>query len=99
MAVAGSQSTGENVIHVGAVRVRGYGNGTVNLRLIGLGNIEEQELASAILDDFTHRPFTILANFIQTRAQVELKTTELGDLMIVSRIIVYTKPIWTSFPQ
>lgn len=93
----------EDIIHCNAARLRIYGNGTVQFQLRALGNAdlissaEAQDLQEAVLDDFTFRTVTKLANFKSQRMQLKVYTDEIGDVMICSRIIIFVKPLWTGY--
>lgn len=93
----------EEIYHCAGIRARIYGNGTVHFQMIGLGNSDlidpslAQTLATGILDNFTFRTMTKLANFKSERMQLKISTEDIGDLMICSRIIILVKPLWTGY--
>lgn len=87
------------LIHFHVVRMRVVGSGNLKLTLHSLDDIENQDLADTPLVAGTNREPTTLANFIQQRAQLEIRTTELGDFFNISSIIIFIKPVATGYPQ
>lgn len=93
----------EDILHCGAVRVRIYGNGTVHYQLIALGNsdiidpTEAVNLQDTVMDNFTYRTATKLANFKSQKMQLKLSTSDIGDIMICTQITFFVKPLWTGY--
>lgn len=47
----------------------------------------------------TNREPTVLANFIDQRAQLEGKTTLINETFNISKITIFVKPVATGYPQ
>lgn len=90
---------GQYINHFGAVRMRITGSGSLKCRLISMDTTTEQVLTSLTLQAQNARYPNQLANFNQQKAQIEIKTTELNETFLLRQILIYTKPIFNSFPQ
>ena len=89
----------EDILHFGAYKIRINGSGILRATLKSLDSSITQALATITMATAPGREPTVLANFIQQRAFLRLETTAIDETMNVNRIIVYIKPMWTSFPQ
>ena len=89
----------ENILHIGAVRIRCNGSGNLKTTLFSLDDVYSQALTNITLQSVTNIQPTLLANFSQERALVELKTTEFDEHFRIRRIVVYVKEIASSHPQ
>ena len=91
-------SGGENLQHVTGVRLRVTGTGNLLMTLFSQDNIRTQVLTSIPMAAATNiQPFR-LANFIEQRTQLQLKTTVLDEFFKINRIIVFMKEVYTSYP-
>ena len=88
----------ESINHYNAVRLRVTGSGSLQMFLRSFDNTISETLTSLTMAATTNREPTQLANFIDQRAQLELKTTEINETFTVSKIIVFLKPFATEFP-
>lgn len=93
-----SQFTGE-LLHFNAIRIRVTGSGNLQLFFRSLDDVNNVQLTSIPMEIVTNKEPTVLANFIDQRAQIELRTTEIGEVFSVSKIIVFLKPVSTGYPQ
>jgi hypothetical protein len=89
----------EYINHFNAVRMRVTGSGQLRTRFLSLDESVTQTLEPLDMSATTNIQPTVLANFKQQRAQIELKTTEKDEYFVVTRIIVFVKRLFTSFPQ
>lgn len=94
----GSGSSGEAIIHFNAIRMRVVGSGQLRLSMVSLDSIETQTLVPLTMASATDIQPTRLCNFIKQRAQLELKTTSINEIFKINRIIVFAKPMFTSYP-
>lgn len=92
------QFTGE-LLHIGVIRMRVTGSGEMDLYLRSLDDVRNVQLPSTTLQPTTNREPTTLANFIEQRAQLEGKTTEIDETFNVSTIILYYIPVSSGYPQ
>lgn len=94
-----SQGTGgENLVHIGGLRMRVVGSGDLRMRLISMDEIYEQTLVSLTMSAATNIQPVRLANFMQQRTQLEVKVTAINEYFKINRIIIYAKAIFTSHP-
>lgn len=91
-------STGENITHFTAVRMRVTGSGKLRLRMISEDEIVDQTLLPLDMLAATNIQPTRLCNFNQQRAQLEIKTTVKDETFLITRIILFTKEVATSYP-
>lgn len=89
---------GQYINHFGSVRLRVTGSGTLELKLISLG-ATELALTDVTMSSSTNRYPTILSNFMQQKAQLEIKTSQIDEVFEIKEIHIYVKPIFTSYPQ
>lgn len=79
--------------------MRVIGSGNLKLYLRSLDDIKNAILPIIPMQLTTDREPTVLANFVNQRAQLEIKTTEINETFNISVIIVYIKPVSTEYPQ
>jgi hypothetical protein len=91
-------SSGENISHFHAVRVRVTGVGNLQMTLYSLDKARSQVLVPLVMAASSDVIPTRLANFTTQRASLELKTTEIDEVMRVNRIVVFSREIFTSYP-
>lgn len=91
-------SSGENISHFAAIRVRVNGTGNLKLAVYSLDNVRGKVLVPLVMQSATRIIPTRLVNFMEQRASFELKTTEIDEYMRVNRIIIFMKEIFTSYP-
>lgn len=92
-----NQSTGE-ILHFTAVRLRVNGNGNLQLNLKSLDEVQNVPLANLAMATTTNREPTRLANYIDQRGFLELKTTVIDEWFVISKITIFIKPMYTSYP-
>lgn len=91
-------STGENIQHFAALRIRMTGAGNLRLAVHSLDNIRTKTLVPLVMNTATRIIPTRLVNFSEQRAQFEIKTTDIGEYFKINRIVVYMKEMYTSYP-
>jgi len=87
------------LIHFGAVRLRVKGEGTLLQFLHSLQNVSRARLTDNLLISISDREKVTLANFINQRAQYELRTIEKDEYFEVSKLVVFIRPTASTFPQ
>lgn len=87
------------ILHINAIRLRITGSGNLLLFLRSLDAINNQQLTSFPMLNMTNIEPSILANFIDQRVQLEVRTTELNEVLNVSKIIIFVRPLATGYPQ
>jgi hypothetical protein len=96
--VAKNSFTGE-ILHFNATRMRITGSGNMQLSLESLDAISVSALPSIAMAAATNIEPTVLAQFIDQRGSLTGLTTEIGEYFVISRIMVYIKPIASGYPQ
>lgn len=92
------QSSGENISHFAAIRIRVVGTGDLKLKVYSLDDARTKELVPLAMNTQTRIIPTRLVNFMEQRASFELKTTEIDEFMRVNRIVIFMKEVFTSYP-
>lgn len=87
------------LIHFGAQRFRVTGAGNLQLFLRSLDNIRNVTLSPIIMQSITNREPVVLSNFIEQRAQLEIRTSEYDETFNISKIIIFIKPVATGYAQ
>lgn len=88
-----------NILHFNGVRIRAVGTGNLKLFLSSLQNVSKFDMVDLPLLPSTDRELFVLANFKKQRAQIRVRTEELGETFTISKIVIYVKPVETGFPQ
>jgi hypothetical protein len=95
-----SNSLGENLIHVGAVRMRVVGSGDLILSLHSLDDIKSTTNPNpVVMTTSTNIEPSKLFNMIDQRIRLKLITTEEDEWFRINRIILYAKPVFTDRPR
>jgi len=89
----------ETVNHYGLIRLRLNGSGNLRMTLYSLDKVESDVQSPIVMNSLTNVEPTALANFTQQRAKLQIKTTASGETFLISKIIVYLRPVAKSFPQ
>jgi hypothetical protein len=87
------------ILNFNAVRVRALGSGSLRLSLLGLSEVKTKTLLPLTLSTSSDKELTRIANFNGERAQLEIRTTGINEQFKISRITVFVKPIFTSYPS
>lgn len=91
-------STGEVISHYNGVRMRVIGQGQLKLTLRSLQGVRVQSLADLPMQMTTNIEPLRLANFMEQRVSLEIKTTALNDYFRINRIILFGKPVFSMYP-
>lgn len=90
---------GQYINHFGAIRVRVTGTGNLNPKLISLDTTTELDITPIVMSTTNARYANQLCNFMQQRAQLELKTTEIDEVFYIRQIMIYARSVYSGFPQ
>ena len=93
-----ASKTEETVNHYGLIRLRVNGAGDLKQTLYSLDDVKSNVLAPLTLASATNIEPTRLSNFTQQRVYLDLRVTEINEYFVISKIIVFAKPVATSFP-
>lgn len=89
---------GQFVNHFGAVRLRVTGSGNLGLSLFSLDDINTQVLIPVAMASTDRYP-NVLANFMTQKAKLVIETNEIDEVFLIREVIIYSKPVFTGFPQ
>jgi hypothetical protein len=96
--VAKNSFIGE-ILHYTAVRYRLNGSGNLETFLRSLDDINNVQLTNIAMSSLTNREPTILSNFIDQRAQIEVRTVLINEIFTISRMMIFVKPIASEYPR
>jgi len=94
-----SSSSDGSILHFGLTRMRVTGSGDLRQTLFSLDEVKSNILATIPMQAVTDIEPTRLANFTQQRASLEVKTTARNEVFNISKIIIFVKPVSSSYPQ
>jgi hypothetical protein len=94
-----NNNVGEQINHLGLVRARVQGTGSLQLRAFGYSQNSSQELPSITLIATTDIIPTVLANFKKQKMQIQFMTTEINEHFRIRNIVPFTKPTAASYPM
>lgn len=97
-AAASEGSSGDNVSHIAAVRVRVNGVGSLKMAVFTLDDVITKTLVPFVLQTQNRIIPTRIVNFMSQRTAFEFKTTEINESFRINRIAIYSKSIFTSYP-
>ena len=97
-AALSEQSSGEDISHFAAIRVRVNGTGQLRMAVYSLDNVRMKNLVPLQMQTNARIIPTRLVNFMEQRAAFELGTTEIDEVFRINRIIVFSKQVFTSYP-
>ena len=88
-----------DLLHFNAARLRVNGFGILRQILYSLDDINSQALPNITLASTTNKEPTVLVNFTEQRAYLDLRTTAKDEYFVVSKITIFVKPISSGYPQ
>jgi len=94
----GLSTQSEYVYHYAAVRLRVEGSGQLRMRLISLSDVKEAIMVPLPMQDPIDDLQTKLVNFKKEKARLEIKTTAIDEVFSISKILIFTKPVASSYP-
>ena len=91
-------SSGEGISHFSTIRIRVNGTGNLKLKIYSLDDLKFKILVPFAMQPQARIIPTRLVNFMEQRASFELKTTDFDETFRINRIVIFTKPVYTSYP-
>jgi hypothetical protein len=88
----------EDILHFGSIKLRVNGTGNLMPTLYSLDDSANQILVSMVMSTSPGKEPVRLSNFLAQRASLELKTTVINEIFRINRIILFVKPIYSSYP-
>lgn len=89
----------ENINHYGGIRYRVVGTGNLISTLLGLDSTITNPLANTALASSPGTEPFLLANLMSQKARLQIITSTINDFAKFNRITLYTKEIYTGYPQ
>lgn len=91
-------SSGEGISHFNSIRMRIIGTGSLLMTLFSMQDVRSEVLVPFTMGLTTNIQPTRLANFIEQRASLQIKTTAINEYFRINRIIIFSKEFATSYP-
>lgn len=88
----------ENIIHFGGIRLRVVGSGNLRPTMYSFDKIKSSVLVPLVMNSTDNIEPTRISNFVSQRMMLRLETTAINEIMRINRIIIFAKPIYTSYP-
>lgn len=88
-----------NINHCASVQLRVTGSGNLDLRLLSLDEERVKNLPSIVMVASTSKLPVSITNFTTPGMKLEIKTDEIDEVFIIGKIILFIKPVATSYPQ
>lgn len=89
---------GNSVSHFAAIRMILTGNGSLLMKTYSLDDVRSKTLVPFTMASTIRILPTRLVNFMEQYAVFELKTTNIDEVFRITRIVIYTKEVFTSYP-
>jgi len=86
------------ILHFNAIRLKLNGSGNLKLQFQSSDDVVTQDLVPLIMQVSTNIHPTRLANFKQQHAKLRIYTTEINETFRINTIIIFVRPLFTSFP-
>jgi len=97
-AALSEKSSGENISHFAAIRIRITGVGSLKMKVLSLDDVKAKTLVPLVMSRDSRIIPTRLVNFVEQRASFELKTSDIGERFRINRVVIFMKEIYTSYP-
>ena len=95
---ASEGSSGENISHFAAIRVRITGAGQLHMSVFSLDGVKYKKLVPFVLQSRARIIPTRIVNFKEQRACFELKTIGTNEYFRINRIVIFSKECDSSYP-
>lgn len=96
------ESHGESINHFNGVRLRVIGNGNLRVATYQQGgdntDVLNQTLVPYVMSTSTSRQPTLGMNGRKQRLSLEIKITDINEWFQINRLVVFMKPLYSSFP-
>lgn len=96
--MARQSSSDGTIMHYNAVTIRVNGVGSLKLKLYSSDEVRKSELVPLTMSVVNNRELTRIANFRDQRAQLEFRITSINEKFEISKIVIFSKPVATSYP-
>lgn len=89
----------EYINHCGSVRMRIKGSGVIRGTLYSYDEIQSDTLNPTTMLASTDDPMTLLGDLTSFAIKLDLRTTGIDEVFNISQIIIFNKPVASSFPM
>lgn len=89
----------ESFMHIGALRYRIVGSGSLKTSLKSLDNVNSATLPVLAMTSSSAIEPTILCNFTSQRVLIRFEVTGLGEWFSINRIVAFAKSLYKMVPQ
>lgn len=96
MARKSVSTQGEAINHFNGVRLRVIGSGDLQVTAWALQEVSSEVLVPYAMQTTTKIQPTLLMNVREHRVSLEIKVTEINEWFDIGRIILFSKPLYTS---
>lgn len=86
------------VLHFGSVRFRLKGSGVLRSELRSLDDVVTAALPNIQMAAATAKEPTILSHMNQQRAYLHFETTDIDEILNISKIVIFVRPVFTGLP-
>lgn len=87
------------IIHITGTRLRVTGAGNLLMTFRSLDNINTYAMVPLVMATTTNREPLVLANYMDQRGQLEIRTNAIDEYFEISKISIFTRPTFTGYPQ
>lgn len=99
-AATSQRSSGENICHLSAVRLRVNGIGNLDLSVSSLQDVKSKmcpnPISMAMVTDIEpHRSF----NFMSQRMALKISTDAMGEYFRINRIVIFAREVFVAHPR
>jgi hypothetical protein len=91
-------SSGENISHFAAIRIRQVGTGNLKMTVYSLDDVRSKTLVPFVMQTTARIIPTRIVNFMEQRACFQIQTTEIDEKFRINRIVIFMKEKFTSYP-
>ena len=92
-------SRGEGLVHFGAVRMRVTGSGNLKSTIYSQDEVRAVTVAPIAMEETTDKQPTRPTSLIAERAMYKIYTDMKDEVFFIQRIIIYSKPIYSGYPE
>lgn len=89
----------EYINHFTAIRTRIKGSGLIRGTIFSYDEVQSDVLNPTLMSTVIDDPVTILSDFTSFVGKLRLEVTTIDEYFDISGIIIYSKPVASSFPM
>jgi hypothetical protein len=89
----------DTINHLGVIRMRVKGSGNLKTTVFGYDFLNQTNVPEISLETSTNKLPTVLANHMDQKMMLEIKTTEFDEYFNINRITVFLRPVAAEYPQ